>query len=69
MLAVPLILYMYELEPKPPTHEILKNKETQLAKGLIIYIQENKLNTLLYPTATKFGYIRSFSNPCLLQFL
>nr|AFK37145.1 unknown [Lotus japonicus] len=22
MLAVPLILYMYELEPKPPTHEI-----------------------------------------------
>lgn len=26
MLAAPLILYMYELEPKPPTHEILQKK-------------------------------------------
>lgn len=27
MLAVPLILYMYELEPKLPTHEIFQKKQ------------------------------------------
>lgn len=33
--AVPLILYMYELEPKPPTQEIWKRKTCTVDKSSI----------------------------------
>lgn len=49
MLAVPLILYMYELEPKPPTHEILEKKH-KLAKGPTVHKENKKhLSIFLYP--------------------